>query len=435
MMLFQLLVNCPSVVLVFFILILTFKIYSELLKLFRKLSWIAFISAENNQAPNTKNQGVYHRLQDIQAGIPPTSGGRSTVESIYMILNQWPVYLLHFVYVVVIVFPKYFIRMIFSKLIYGRYGVQTEKDVVDLILSIPALYITCKLVSPKKYKQKRGDGLKCDNAWLFHIPKKLPSQAYHGDFTSNDVSIVFFQNERRIISAKHRGQTVDPKTEAQILFAAVISATNAWVHFKSHIMAEISADEIQKGKIEMLEPSARFVHDLHSGLLNSPLSPAVTSSPLYALSVTRPCFKERFVIEVPHYLDNRKGSFPAYRFLLFARRSIQIHLSRHNIQVSTEPLFQNMVVHSMDHYLGHCFLSNYCFSLDGSETVMSYIRGMLWVHFWTAPKVNLLDDVRLCALATASQPKKMHQFYVDFYNDVVKIDRRLANQIILSTCF
>jgi hypothetical protein len=410
--------------------------YSILLKLLRKLSWASFISAKNTLEAPIK-QGVFHRLQDVQAGALPTSGGRSTLEGIYMMLNQWPVYLLHLIYVMAIIFPKYFTRMIFSKIINGDYGVQTEEDVVDLILSTPAHYIMCKPVSAEQYTQKkrRTESLENDIAWLFHIPKELPGQAYHGDLIFNDVSIVFLPTKRRIISAQYQRQTVDPKTEAQMLFAAVVSSSNSWIHFNSHIMAEISAEEIQKGEIEMLEPSARFVHDLHSGLLNSPLSPAVTSSPLFTLSVTRQCFEERFAVKVPHYLDNRKASFPGYRFLLAARKSIQKHLERHNLPVSPEPLFQNMVVHSLDHYLCHCFLRNYCFSLDGSETAMSYIRGMIYVHFWMPPKVNLLDDVRLCTLATASRPNKMHQFYVDFYQDVVKIDPTLANQIIMSTSF
>ena len=38
------------------------------------------------------------------------------------------------------------------------------------------------------------------------------------------------------------------------------------------------------------------------------------------------------------------------------------------------------------------------FLLDGSETAVSYIRGMVFVEFWMRPKINPFDDVRLCAL-------------------------------------
>jgi hypothetical protein len=79
-----------------------------------------------------------------------------------------------------------------------------------------------------------------------------------------------------------------------------------------------------------------------------------------------------------------------------------MHLKAHKlVDVSTDPLFQNLVVHSIDHYLAYRALGeNYGFSLDGSETFMSYIRSFLLIEFWMSPKIsNPFDDVRLCALA------------------------------------
>jgi hypothetical protein len=48
--------------------------------------------------------------------------------------------------------------------------------------------------------------------WLFEIPKDLPSEAYDGDLVSNDTSITFLQNERRIVSATYQGHSIDPRT-------------------------------------------------------------------------------------------------------------------------------------------------------------------------------------------------------------------------------
>jgi len=91
-------------------------------------------------------------------------------------------------------------------------------------------------------------------------------------------------------------------------------------------------------------------------------------------------------------------------------------------------------VHSIDHYLAYRALGgNYGFSLDGSETFMSYIRSFLFIEFWMSPKINPFDDVRLCALAKSSPGT--HQFYVDVYQDLVKADPELADQVIASTCY
>merc|ERR1719464_251311 len=100
---------------------------------------------------------------------------------------------------------------------------------------------------------------------------------------------------------------------------------------------------------------------------------------------------------MPHYISMAKRSMPGFDFLWAARVSIAKHIKAHGLKVSTEQLFQNMVVHSMDHYLGRQFLSGRDYSLDGSETFMSYIRNILYIEFWAPAKVNPFDDVRLCA--------------------------------------
>ena len=138
-----------------------------------------------------------------------------------------------------------------------------------------------------------------DNMWLFELPKDLPSEAYDRDLDFSDVSIIFLQNERRIISATYHGCNIDPKTCSNMLFTIVISCVNNWTHFKS----ETSANEIINGKVTALEPSARFEHGPHSGLLNSPLSAAIESSPVLAVSITRQCFEDRYSFKMPHYLD------------------------------------------------------------------------------------------------------------------------------------
>ena len=114
------------------------------------------------------------------------------------------------------------------------------------------------------------------------------------------MSIIFLQNERPIISATYHGRNIDPKTCSNMLFTIVLSCVNNWTHFKSHLMSEISANEIINGKVTALEPSARFVHGLHSGLLNSAMSPAIEASPLFVGSITRQSFEDRFSFKMPN---------------------------------------------------------------------------------------------------------------------------------------
>ena len=267
--------------------------YVYFLKKLRKLSWLSSISDDPKVNKPPVVDGTYHLLQDVQSGGPSTSGGRSTNESVYMYLNQWPMYVVHCIYTGVIL-PWCIARMLISKIKYGRYGVQRETDVVGLILSCPGLYMMCKAAGKEQQEQHPND-----NMWLFELPKDLPSEAYDRDLDFSDVSIIFLQNERRIISATYHGCNIDPKTCSNMLFTIVISCVNNWTHFKS----ETSANEIINGKVTALEPSARFEHGPHSGLLNSPLSAAIESSPVLAVSITRQCFEDRYSFKMPHYLD------------------------------------------------------------------------------------------------------------------------------------
>jgi len=271
-----------------------------------------------------------------------------------------------------------------------------------------------------------------DKMWLFEIPKTVPSDAFEGSVVLSDISILFLQNGRRIIRVTHEGKDLDPKSSSNMIFSIVTATTSNWSHIRSHVMAEMSAQEIIDGRIEALEPSARFVHGLHSGLLNTSTSPAVTGSPFFALSVTRQCFEDRFQVPIPHNIHMAKRSLPAFDFLFAARKSIKTHLDRHGLKVSAEPLFQNIAVHSIDHYSGYQFLTGRNFSLDGSETFMSYIRSFMFVEFWMPAKINPLDDMRLCAVAGSPET---HPFYMDVYQDLKRADPVLAKKVLVSTCF
>ena len=403
--------------------------YAALLRRFRKLSWLSMTSKDPKLHPPIVD-GTFHRLQDIQVGVPSSSGGVTVDDGLYMALNQWPVYVVHLIWALILL-PSRITQMMLSKLTYGCYGIQSEQDVIGFILHVPCLYMMCKAIDKPEVAGHFVSG--DDQLWHFETPKELTGEAFEGSIVLSDISIIFLQNERRIVRATHEGKDLDPKLSSNLLFSIVIATANTWSHFKSHLMAEKSAQEIIDGGIVALEPSARFVHGLHSGLLNSATSPAVTTSPLYGLSVTRQCFEHRVRVPMPHYLDMAKRrSLPGFDFLYAARKSIAKHIKAHGLKVSIEPLFQNIAAHSIDHYLGHQYLEQINYSLDGSETFMSYIRGFIWVKFWMPAKVNLLDDVRLCAVAKSPDT---HPFYMDVYSDLKRADPVLADQVLASTSF
>eukprot|EP00559_Dactyliosolen_fragilissimus_P005404 CAMPEP_0184867680 /NCGR_PEP_ID=MMETSP0580-20130426/27465_1 /TAXON_ID=1118495 /ORGANISM="Dactyliosolen fragilissimus" /LENGTH=424 /DNA_ID=CAMNT_0027368103 /DNA_START=236 /DNA_END=1510 /DNA_ORIENTATION=- len=409
--------------------------YYPLLMKLKKSAWLSMISNDPKNKPPIVG-GIFHRLVDIQLGVPSSSGGLSRYEALYMYLNQWPVYFMFLLRFVAIVLPSRLPQMLFSKLKNGSYGTQSEQDVVDLIISVPSLYMTCKIVVKKTADpciQENIDHLSDDDTvWQFQLPKEVPGVPFEGSIVHSDLTIIFLQKERRIIRATHQGNDVNPKLSSNMLFSIVASTAVDFCHIKSHIMAELSAKEITDKGIEALEPSARFVHGLHSGLLNSTTSPIVPESLLYSIGVTRQSLEDTFHIPMLHYNGPEKRSFHAYQFYIAARKSIATHLRSHNLKVSVEPLFQNMVIHSIEHHLYYEYLRHQHFSLDGSESFMSYVRSLLLIQFWTPPKINPIDDVRLCAVAQMSDT---HTFYMDVYRDLKLVDPVLADHIITSTSF
>eukprot|EP00554_Chaetoceros_debilis_P002853 CAMPEP_0194091796 /NCGR_PEP_ID=MMETSP0149-20130528/44447_1 /TAXON_ID=122233 /ORGANISM="Chaetoceros debilis, Strain MM31A-1" /LENGTH=306 /DNA_ID=CAMNT_0038776513 /DNA_START=421 /DNA_END=1341 /DNA_ORIENTATION=- len=306
-----------------------------------------------------------------------------------------------------------------------------------MILSIPALYMMCKPVKRtdpliQNYCGDFHPSTEDDHIWLWEIPRELPAVPFDGNAVLKDLSIIFLEKERRVIRAIHQGKDIAPSSSSNMLFSIVAATLGYWSHFKSHLMAEISAEEIINQGIEKLEPSARFVHSLHSGLLNSATSPAVPGSLLYSIATTRTSFEESMGCPMPHYIVPAKRNFAAFAFFLAARKSIAANLKAHDLNVSVEPLFQNMIVHCIDHHLSYEYLKLHDYSLDGSESFMSYMRSLILVELWMFPKVNPFDDVHLCAVACNYDSPS---FYSDVYRDLKRADPLLADRIIASTCF
>ena len=285
--------------------------YRGLLMKLRKLAWINATSSDPEQHPSIDEERC-HLLDDVKRGGLPSSGGPTSYEVIYWYLYQWPIYAISFARFVFVELPLHMPGMVLSKLNHGYYFAHSEQDIVDSILSIPSLYMMCEAIDqcvPRRHFARRYYKENAiDQAWLFVIPETLPGESTSEHIIHNDLSIVFLQNGRRLIHVKYQGKALDLALQSSLnlIYSLTMSASNNWTHFKCHLMAELSAKEIIDHRIKELEPSALFVNVLHSGLLNSPTSPAIESSPLFAISVTQQCFEERFKCDMPHYLDIKR---------------------------------------------------------------------------------------------------------------------------------
>ena len=432
------------------------KVYERLCIHLKRQSWLELVSKYNGNPKRV--HGKHYRFKDIVNSRTTGESKTSTAveqrcESLYFKLTFGVVYPVLLIRLACFQFPLYLGRMVWSKYTRGRYASHTERDIVDCLLSCPSLYMMCKAVDEetivniyRSHTSTSNDnklpGLEDDQAWLFELPEDLPGDAFHGDLQIRHVTIVFLQHRRRILFASHLGVPLDlnasaaagSSTTLNLLFTIVASSIITWAHVKTHMMSEMSAEEIARGRLDVLEPSARYVDSLHEGLINSPRSPIVEGHVFSANAVTRDTMERRMLHTTPHYLDSRKKDFPAYSFFLQARRAVERRLKEFGFSkaVTTEFLFQNMIVHSIDHYLTHAFLASRPHSIDGSETFRSYIQSFIVYAFWTECKVNLLDDNHLHAIAKRSTDGG---FYQRIYNDLKQSDAFLSDKIVVSCSY
>ena len=79
-----------------------------------------------------------------------------------------------------------------------------------------------------------------------------------------------------------------------------------------------------------------------------------------------------------HDLDRRKRQFPYFDYLLSAHGVVRRLVKAHDLPVNPEHLFNNIVAHSLDHYLlHHLEVEVGMWSYDGGVTLASYFRSMM----------------------------------------------------------
>lgn len=268
---------------------------------------------------------------------------------------------------------------------------------------------------------------KFDGDLLRFTSPKMPSS----DSTVLDPSnfeLVLNVEKKGIESAAWNGKNISED------YGLILSLVNAmliiWVHPQTHVASELSAREIANKKIDALEPSNRFVLALHDGLLYSKHSPLKEKHPLH-INVDRQFVINAAVnLKMPHVFDSKKMQFRYYRYLMEARGILIEKLKKHELEVHPDLLFNNMVVHSIDHYLLYKNLKSLIWSMDGKDTNESHWRSQVFSTVWVSDLESIWQKERIKKLNSKKYP-----FYRDLYNDLLPLDKELSNCILASTSF
>jgi hypothetical protein len=286
----------------------------------------------------------------------------------------------------------------------------TEQDVYNIATNGPLLMIA-----------------KLDGDLLSFTTPEMPANDKTFLDPSNFTLVVDVKN-KNVHSASWKGN--DLNGDYGKIMSLLIAMLIIWVHPQTHVASELSAREIAKKNLEHLEPSNRFVLALHDGLLFSKHSPLTQNNPLF-INVDR-----QFVIDcainlkMPHIFDPNKMQFSYYRYLIEARGILIGKLKKYDLDVQPDLLFNNMIVHSIDHYLLYKHLSGCIWSMDGQDTNESYWRSQVFSKVWVRDLETPLQKERIRKLN-----RKKYPFYGELYDELKPLNKELSDCILASTSF
>jgi hypothetical protein len=280
-----------------------------------------------------------------------------------------------------------------------------------------------------------------------HLPSDLPLEEHHTFCTEtphgarvagSGLTLVMDVPSRTIESATievegiRQDVTETPGVSRnEILMSALAVAHAAWCHTTSHCLAEASAREIGSKQISVLEPSSRFTVSLHEGLLWAPYSAiSLEDQPLHVGMHIEALRKACRVIPTPqHDLNPRKAEmFPMFRFWMTGHELLRRLVKKYELDVSSEALFQNLVLHSPDHCaLFRTLTAPPLWSFDGSGTLRSYVRTYVFNHFWLLPLFNPFEPERVSEMT--------HPFYQKLYQGLSADNPERADELVTSCSF
>lgn len=342
---------------------------------------------------------------------PPTNAAQGR----HITWAHYPVYLARWLGVAMLLrFPPFLWRTIRCSIRRRRIcyvPAIPDADVFDIFIGGPLMVMA----------ELRG------NLMAFEIPD-MPLKTMKG-INPSSLRLVFDARDKSIVEASWQGR--DIRGDNGRITTLMLLTLIMWAHPQTHIAAERSAREIADKRIRALEPSNRYVVALHQGLLYGPLSPLATGQPLSINVDKETGVRTAATVRLPHNLDPEKMRFRYYRFLLEARKVLFRELRRAGLDVNAEWLFNNIVVHSVDHYLLYRNLYKIsAWSLDGGTGLRSYWRSQVFLAVWVRHVTSPFEREKIRGFS-----REKHGFYRSLHAGLVEIDRELADCILASTSF
>jgi hypothetical protein len=403
-----LVVSCSTIILL--------VCYHRVLGRARKKAW-EWVCTEDIWKQNNSTKRLFE-LPAIDSEMEPNH---------HMDMAHTPIYILKFLYLLIVDTPRFLLlRLLFSvfhqditnEQVFGLVAntslilvAELSKDGTELSIAIPrdtGLALPTMLRFSPCLEQIEGLLI------VFDVHTKSIKQATGGNGEP----------------VQHRGKEGSRNAQLMSMLNMFVSMC---IHPTCHASSERSAKEIGENKVTALEPSSRFVFSLHQGLFHEKLAPladnyaGITSSP-GGLKTIRRNMKNNPV--PPHNLDGRKAKIsPFYDWLSQGHGIIHKLVKKHRLNVNAEYLFQNIVVHSVDHY--SCYSALKCmegrFGFNGSMSLKDLFCAYVYINFWLLPVLNPFESELV--------GKQSHPFYQELYEKMSKVNPDFAGKMLTSCSF
>ncbi|MCR9288466.1 MAG: hypothetical protein NXI23_13900 [Bacteroidetes bacterium] len=334
--------------------------YKNHLTALRKEGWLEAVEEEHTHSPFSDEMKTTGGLEEkwLLAG-PPTNEKQNW----HQVLSHYPGYLWSMLFLFFKRVPLFIVRIL-------GYSLKARAFVITPEITDRQIYDSF-IESPLMVMAEMHDGF-----IEFTIPE-IPLTTMKG-LNISGFHLTFDIKNKTIVKSELAGENIigDNNKIASLMIVALV----LWANPQTHIVSEISAREIARKNIPELEPSNRFVVAVHDGLFYDPNSP-LTKNHFFSMNIDKKSAIESATkIKMPHRIDKNKMQFRYFNFLIKARASIHKNIRKFNLNVNPEFLFNNIVVHSVDHHLLYQNLSKIPYwSLDGGTSLRSYFRSQAFL--------------------------------------------------------
>ena len=118
--------------------------------------------------------------------------------------------------------------------------------------------------------------------------------------------------------------------------------------------------------------------------------------------------------------------FRYFNFLFKARKVTFELVKKHQIAINPEYVFNNVVLHSVDHYSYSDILKYVDFPFGGCD-LRGYCNAIVFIWLWTMPIGSFFRNE---CISTSNKP-----FYKELYSKCAVIDKDYADHMFYSTSF